>query len=151
MSRAFTKEDDAGDELPERPVPAGPNYVTPRGLELLREEVRDLVARRPKAVDPKAIDRDLRYLETRIDSAIVVPPGSGPEARFGAAVTIKNGAGKVQTFRIVGEDEARASPDLLPWSAPLAQAVLGAKAGDAVSWEGSEGERRCTVLSVSWA
>jgi hypothetical protein len=39
MSRAFTKEGDAGDDLPERPVSQGPNYVTPHGLELLRAAV----------------------------------------------------------------------------------------------------------------
>src|SRR5579885_1649505 len=105
MSRAFTKEDDAGDDLPERPVPEGPNYVTPRGLELLRAAVRELVAARARpGADLKRVDRDLRYLETRIDSAIVVPRGSGGEARFGARVTLRDSAGKTRTFQIVGED-----------------------------------------------
>jgi transcription elongation factor GreB len=150
VSRAFTKEDDAGDDLPERPVPEGPNYVTPRGLELLRQAVRELVAARANAADPKPVDRDLRYLEARIDSAIVVPPGSGPEARFGAAVTLKDEAGAIETFRIVGEDEARGDAALMPWSAPLAQAVLGARAGDAVTWEGPEGVARYTVVAVAY-
>jgi transcription elongation factor GreB len=84
VSRAFTKEDDAGDNLPERPVPPGPNYVTARGLALLNVAARDLAARRDQALtsggDLKPIDRDLRYLEARISSAIVVPRGAGPEA-----------------------------------------------------------------------
>lgn len=151
MSRAFTKEDDAGDELPERPVPDGPNYVTPRGLELLRAAVRDLVAARAKpGADIKRIDRDLRYLEARIDSAVVVPRGSGAEARFGARVTLRDAAGRLQTFQIVGEDEARESPQLLPWSAPLAHAVLGRKAGDEVSWEGAEGAATLTLVCVEY-
>ncbi len=151
MSRAFTKEDDAGDDLPERPVPEGPNYVTPRGLELLRSAVTDLVAQRAKpGADAKRIDRDLRYLEARIDSAIPVPRGSGAEARFGARVALRDAAGKLQSFQIVGEDEARASSELLPWSAPLAQAVFGKKAGDEVSWEGPEGEARLTLVSVEY-
>src|SRR5690348_4866406 len=105
MSRAFTKEDDAGDELPERPVSQGPNYVTPRGLERLRETVRALVAKRAEpGADLKRVDRDLRYLEARIDSAIVVPRGGGDEARFGARVALRDAAGKIRTFQIVGED-----------------------------------------------
>ena len=88
MSRAFTKETDAGDDLPERPVPAGPNYVTPRGLELLKEAARKLAERRKEAQadggDLAPIDRDLRYLEARINGATLVPRGKGPEARFGA-------------------------------------------------------------------
>ena len=150
MSRAFTKEDDAGDDLPELPMPEGPNYVTARGVELLRAAVHDLMARRAKAADPKPIDRDLRYLAARIDSAIIVTHGSGPEARFGAAVTLKDENGAITTFRIVGEDEARAGSDLMPWSAPLAQAVLGAKAGDNVSWEGPDGPARYVVVSVAY-
>jgi hypothetical protein len=80
MSRAFTKEDDAGDDIPERPVPAGPNYVTPRGLEMLKAEAEGLVERRKRALaagdEVGRIDRDLRYLEARIGRAVVVPRGS---------------------------------------------------------------------------
>src|SRR6476619_668345 len=101
MSRAFTKEDDAGEEIPERPVPPGPNYVTARGLDLLKEAGRALVERRRKAAatggDLLPIDRDLRYLEARIASAVVVPPGSGDEVRFGARVTVEDDGGRQST------------------------------------------------------
>jgi len=152
MSRAFTKEDDAGDELPELPVSRGPNYVTPRGLELLKEAARELALRRASAKaageDMRAIDRDFRYLEARIGTAVVVPPGSGVEARFGARVALEDESGERRTFRIVGEDEARTDPAaLLAWSSPLAEALLGAKAGDSVSWKGSS---RHIVISVDW-
>jgi transcription elongation GreA/GreB family factor len=153
MSRAFTKEDDAGEDLPELPVPLGPNYVTPRGLELLKNAALELVARKKKAAagdDVRPIDRDLRYLESRIGSAIVVPHGSGPEARFGAQVTIEDPAGRRQTFHIVGDDEARSSTDLLSWSAPLALAILGAKAGETVTWDGPDGAVRYKLLAVDY-
>jgi transcription elongation GreA/GreB family factor len=155
MSRAFTKEDDAGEDLPELPVPEGPNYVTPRGLELLKKAGKDLVARREREKaggnDVARLDRDLRYLEARINAAIVVPPGSGAEIRFGARVTLEQEGGQPQTYRIVGTDEARSDASrLLNWSSPLALALMGAKAGDTVSWEGPETVNRARVLSVEW-
>ncbi len=152
MSRAFTKEDDAGEDLPELPVPEGPNYVTPRGLELLKSAGRDLVARKKLATPDtiKPIDRDLRYLESRITAAIVVPPGSGPEIRFGARVELEDEADQRTTFQIVGDDEARTSPAFLSWSAPLALAMLGAKAGDTVTWEGGDAVTRHRILSVDY-
>ena len=40
MSRAFVKEqDDVPEDLPERPVSANPNFVTPAGLELIDAEI----------------------------------------------------------------------------------------------------------------
>ncbi len=154
MSRAFTKEDDAGEDLPERPVPAGPNYMTPRGLEMLKAQGRELVIRREKAKveggDLRPFDRDLRYLEARIDSALVVPPGAGPEIRFGARVTIEEENGQQKTLQIVGEDEARTEPTFLSWSSPLALAMMGTRAGDHVTWEGPEHTRRFKILSVDY-
>jgi len=152
MSRAFTKEDDAGEDLPELPVPEGPNYVTPRGLELLKVAGRDLVARKKLATGDtvKPIDRDLRYLEARITGAIVVPAGSGPEIRFGARVSLEDESGVKRTFQIVGDDEARTSETFLSWSAPLALAMLGAKAGDNVTWEGPDRVGRYLILSVDY-
>ena len=152
MSRAFTKEDDAGDDLPERPLPPGPNYVTRRGLELLHEEGRALLARKKDAPDEerKSIDRDLRYIEARITGAVVVPPGSGKEIRFGARVTYKDDAGQEKIIQIVGDDEARGDRTKLPWSAPLANAMLGAKAGDGVQWKSDSGVNQYTIVAVDY-
>jgi transcription elongation factor GreB len=154
MSRAFTKEDDAGEDVPEKPVPSGPNYVTPRGLTMLQDAARDIVARREKALaagdEVKTMDRDLRYLEARIGSAIPVPKGAGDEARFGATVTLEDEAGQRRTFTIVGEDEARTSNDFMPWSAPLALAVMGARPGEMATWEAPEGVVRHRVVAVKF-
>lgn len=154
MSRAFTKEDDAGEDLPERPIPTGPNYMTPRGLEMMKEQGRELVARREKAKaeggDLRPFDRDLRYLEARIDSALVVPPGAGSEIRFGARVTLEEETGEQKIFQIVGEDEARTDSSFLPWSSPLALAMLGACVGEQVTWEGAEQTRRFKIISIQY-
>ena len=158
MSRAFTKEDDAGDDLVERPIPPGPNYVTRRGFDFLKNEAIRLVAQRKETAaaggDLKPIDRDLRYLEARISGAIIVPKGKGgadAEARFGARVTIEDETGRSKTFQIVGEDEARTDDDkFLAWSAPLVQAMLGAKAGDKISWQGLEGVTQYRIVKVEY-
>ncbi len=154
MSRAFTKEDDAGEDLPERPVPAGPNYVTPRGLDQLKTAGQELADKKARTVaeggDVKPIDRDLRYLESRINSAIVVPKGTGPEVRFGARVTIVDDAGETQTFQLVGDDEARTDSLYLSWSSPLALAMMGAKAGESISWDGPDGPIRRKIVDVTY-
>ncbi len=98
----------------------------------------------------KIIDRDLRYLEARISGATVVPPGKGPEARFGARVTLEDESGKRRTFQIVGEDEARTGSDFLPWSAPLTQSLLGAKPGDKIAWQSPDGPIRYSVLTIEY-
>jgi transcription elongation factor GreB len=155
MSRAFTKEDDAGEDLPERPVPAGPNYVTPLGLKLLQTAAEELVEQRkkttPESGEWAGIDRDLRYLDARLGSAIVVPPGSGNEVRFGAKVTLEDEKGKKRVLKIVGEDEARTDSSFLPWTAPLTQAMLGKKLGENFSWKGTEGAVQYKISAVEYA
>lgn len=153
MSRAFTKEDDAGEDLPERPVPAGPNYVTSRGLELLKQEGQRLAERKKNAQpgeDLRPIERDLRYLEARVTSAIVVPPGSGDEVRFGASVTIRNEKGEQKTFMLVGDDEARTDESFLSWSSPLAMEMFGLKAGDQFAWSRMEEIEHYKIIAVSF-
>ncbi len=154
MSRAFTKEDDAGEDLPERPVPAGPNYVTPRGLEMLKQEGQRLLERKKKATpgeDLRPIERDLRYLEARVNSALVVPPGSGDEVRFGARVTLESVSAGLQTFTLVGDDEARRDPSLLSWSSPLAMEMFGLKKGNQFTWNGPDGPVHYKIISIDYS
>ena len=128
--------------------------MTPRGLELLKSEGQRLADRKAAAVaagdDVKPIDRDLRYLEARLNSAIVVPRGAGPEARFGARVTIENENGEEQSFQLVGDDEARTDSVFLSWSSPLALAMMGAKAGETISWDGPDGPIRRKIVDVTY-
>jgi transcription elongation factor GreB len=49
-------------------------------------------------------------------------------------------SGGAQVFRLVGEDEAHATPGLLSWTAPLAQSLLGRRAGDSVPFQGVAAE-----------
>lgn len=88
MSRAFVKEDGPDNEpLPDLPISPHPNYVTPRGLAALRDrlaatqaELARLKARaeRLDRLPEKAAERDIRYLEARLRSAIPVDPADQP-------------------------------------------------------------------------
>jgi transcription elongation factor GreB len=164
MSRAFTKED--GPELPEdpseRPLSPHPNYVTPRGAALLQAKQERLLAElagyEGAQADParrrrkRVLERDLRYVRARIESAIPVDPAAQPkgEVRFGARVELEGPAGVRRVLRIVGEDEAEQGGELTPWPAPFASALLGLAPGQALDWEGAAGAERWTVRSVEY-
>lgn len=159
MSQAFVKEGDSSEDLPERPLSDRPNYVTAAGhseLRRRRDELArsraDLVARRGPDTEAelKRVERDLRYFEARLRSAIEVkPPGDAGEARFGATIDIQEG-GQKRRYLIVGEDEADPARGKLSWCSPLALAMMGAKAGDEIDWEGPQGPSRFSVVAVTY-
>ncbi|HYB33120.1 MAG TPA: GreA/GreB family elongation factor [Steroidobacteraceae bacterium] len=148
MSRAFVRESDEDPgSLPERPVSAHPNLVTPRGLAAIETRVRELEAQRQaaRAGDDAAlrarIERDLRYWSARRASARVVGAAAATDrVRFGMRVTLRLSSGATRAYRLVGEDEADAAQGLLSWVAPLAQALLGREVGEVVPFQGDEAE-----------
>src|SRR5258706_9604481 len=137
MSRAFVKEDTDAPEppLPERPISAAPNRVTPRGAGLISQTIAALKDELARAADEKiaaAIRRDLRYWYSRHASMRVIEPKAAPEvAGFGTRITIRRGSTE-STVTIVGEDEAEPAAGLIAWTAPLARALENAGAGDVV-------------------
>lgn len=163
MSRAFVKERDdeeAPDSLPQRPVSPHPNYITPAGLaelqakvaELLREKARLSGEESMDAVQRlRSVERDLRYYEGRVASAIVVEPATQPRDRvhFGAAVEVEDETGAVSRYTIVGEDEADAARGRISWVSPLARALLGAEVGDSVTWRRPAGDKELIVRAIT--
>jgi transcription elongation GreA/GreB family factor len=147
MSRAFVKETDAVDALPERPVSAHPNYVTARGLALIEEALerseKEYAAAQASA-DREALassGRDLHYWQQRRASAELVPPPADTDTvHFGSTVTIERDDGRRQTWRIVGEDEADPAKGTLSYVSPVAKALAGRKVGDLVTAGNSEAE-----------
>jgi transcription elongation GreA/GreB family factor len=132
MSRAFVKDQDAPDELPERPVSPNPNFVTPRGLRLIDEKL-------------EALRRDLaraqRYWTQRRSGAqMVEPPKRATAVAFATTVTIRRGDGRQQRFAIVGEDEADPAKGSIAYSSPMARALLGRSKGDFAEFQGGEVE-----------
>ena len=164
MSRAFVKDDNEdrpSEELPERPVSDAPNYVTPTGMRLLRARVDELSrehARLREAAEafekPQLAvnERDLRYFQSRLESAIVVDVASEPkdEVHFGATVEAEDEDGNITRFTIVGEDEADVKNDKISWLSPLAKALLGSRVGDTVTWSRPAGATTLEVLEIGY-
>ena len=142
MSSAFTKEqddDNPREDLPDRPVSPHRNLVTPEGLAQIDETLTRLHADLDKATaadDQHALalaQRDLRYWTARRASAEVVRPiADHSVARFGHRVTVELEGGERRGFRLVGEDEAEPAEGLIPYVAPLGQALMGKSVGDKV-------------------
>ena len=164
MSRAFAK-DDGPDEppvvAPRAPLPAGvANYVTPRGLALLRDEREALTAERAAAdadhSDEAERSRRLSVLAARLTAlgerlarVQLVEPRPSDTARFGATVTFRQG-GAERTVTIVGVDEADAAAGLVAFTAPVARALTGTTAGDTVTVQTAAGAETLTVVSVTY-
>lgn len=182
MNKAFVRESedrDDDDEVAEGPAaPAGRNYMTRRGYDAMRSELDELVRReRPKVVEVVAwaagngdrsengdyiygkkrlreIDRRIRFLMKRLDSATVVDPEAQvhlEQVFFGATVTICDADGKnEQTFQIVGVDEADAGRGKVSWISPIARALMKAREGEMVRFESPAGLREIEVLAVTY-
>lgn len=155
MSVAFTKEESAETAsetmLPDRPIPEGPNLVTAAGLAALETSlaearatydaamtIEDVNERRRQAANPF---RDLRYFAERVRTAQVVPPPDNKDAvAFGSRVTFERADGRVQAYRIVGEDEADPRNGSISFVSPMARALMGRQVGDVVTVAGGEVE-----------
>jgi len=165
MSRAFVSEnltEAAAEVLPDLPQSPHPNYVTRTGLRLLeqrlaaaQEEQRKLAAAPEdptKALRLPHLARDIRYLEARIERAILVDPAQQPkdEVAFGAEVEVRDARGERHRFAIVGEDEADAEHGKVSWVSPLARALIGAGIGDTVLWRRPAGEVELEIEAIKY-
>ncbi|HWX14738.1 MAG TPA: transcription elongation factor GreB [Methylocella sp.] len=177
MSKAFTKEPEAEDFDDEvRALAAGTkNYITPEGLERLRDEVARLQKfERPKTVETvswaagngdrsengdyiygkrrlREIDRRLRLLRKRMEITEVVDPArqmNRDRIYFGAKVVYRNSRSEQKTVRIVGIDEARSDHGEVSWISPVAKALLKAAVGDVVEVRTPKGLESIEVLKI---
>lgn len=155
VSRAFVKEEAA--ELPpvappRAALPSGvPNYVTERGLRLLREELAALERERAEAAHVSATYAQRRaQLEERIASAIVVAPKSPvEEVRFGTSVVVVGEDAVPRTYQLVGVDEAEPGRGRIAFVSPVARALLGRRAGDVVTVRTPRGEESLEIVQVA--
>ena len=135
--------------LPERPVSPHPNLVTGTGLKALETQlaearaafetanaIEDVNEKRRQLAGPA---RDIRYLVERLRTAqVMADPASSDTVAFGSRVTFSRDDGRVQTYRIVGEDEADPKAGTISYVSPVARLLLGKAAGDLVTLNGQE-------------
>ena len=179
MSKAFTKETDAEEDLDEPdPLPSGvKNYMTPRGFAALQEELNRLMNdERPKIVEIvswaagngdrsengdyiynkkrlREIDRRFRYLTKRLENAEVVDPRKQQgleQVFFGATVTYAREDDTEHTVTLVGVDEAELSEGKINWLSPVARALMKARVGDTVEARTASGTEILEILSIAY-
>lgn len=180
MSKAFTKETDREeeDEVQEASIPKGlKNYMTLKGYQSLRKELENLVkVERPEVVSVvswaasngdrsengdyiygkkrlREIDRRIRFLTKRLESAEVINPATQPnkdQVFFGATVLYENQEGEQTEVTIVGIDEADPLHGKISWISPVAKALLKAHEGDSVNLMTPAGPQELIVLEVSY-
>lgn len=180
MSKAFTKETDADDDLDDEidALPAGTkNYITPEGMARLQAEFTHLHRdERPKVVETVAwaagngdrsengdyiygkrrlreIDRRMRFLRKRMEIAEVVDPArqkNQSQVFFGARVRYLNQRDEEKTLRIVGVDEARSDLGEVSWISPIARALLKGREGDEVEVRTPKGVERIEILKIDY-
>jgi len=156
------------------------NYITPGGLQRLRDELRFLLTRERPAVTEvvawaagngdrsenadyrygkrrlRQIDGRIRFLTKRIDAADVVDPESPRMGRaatqvfFGATVRYVDGAGVEQVVSIVGADEVDLDRRHISWLSPLARALMKSGPGDRVTLHAPAGSAHLRILDVHY-
>jgi transcription elongation factor GreB len=160
--------------------PAVKNYITPSGLQRLRDELRFLLARERPAVTQvvswaagngdrsenadyqygkrrlREIDRRIRFLRKRIDAATIVDPEAPRDGRaarqafFGATVRYANAAGTERVVRIVGVDEIDLDSNHISWMSPLARALMKSGPGDRVVLRAPGSTEQLQILEVRY-
>lgn len=180
MSKAFVKETDASedDELDVPALPAGTkNYITPAGYARLKAELMHLLnVERPEVVRTvswaasngdrsengdyiygkkrlREIDRRIRFLTKRLDSAEVVDPAAREatdQIFFGATVRYATAGGEQREITIVGVDEVDPARGHVSWISPIARALIKAREGDAVTLRTPAGVETLEILEVRY-
>ena len=156
------------------------NYITPSGLQRLRDELRFLLTRERPAVTEvvawaagngdrsenadyqygkrrlRQIDRRIHFLRKRIDAAAVVDPEAPRAGRaatqvfFGATVHYADAAGTERVVSIVGIDEVDLDRNHVSWVSPLARALMKAGPGDTVVLRAPGSKQLLHILGVRY-
>lgn len=152
MSVAFRREGDDEHLEPkfEIPIPLGPNLVTARGLQLIKDCVSELQIKVATLTDETALkiaNRDLRYWNTRQSTAELAPVSCGSKVEFGTKVKFLLN-GKEKSLSIVGDDEADPANALISFSAPISRALMGSEPGDFSDFAGNEDAIEILTIEV---
>ena len=175
IERERRQRQDDDDEQPTLPHGAK-NYITPAGYARLKNELRQLLDReRPELVRVIAwaasngdrsenadyiygkrrlrqIDRPIRYLGNRIETAAVIDPARPglEQVFFGATVTYCDGRGIARTVSIVGQDEVALPRGRISWNSPVARALNKARVGSVVTLRAPAGIEKLEVIEIRY-
>jgi transcription elongation factor GreA len=148
--------------------------ITPEGLEALKAELarlegdarRDIAQRIKVARELGDLSENAEYhiakedqahLETKIlrlnerlrAARVVEAPDQSDVVAFGSTVTVADEeSGREATWTLVGPTEANVSEGKLSSESPMAKALMGRKAGDAVEVQTPRGVRRQRVVRL---
>jgi transcription elongation factor GreB len=188
MSKAFTKESDGENDEPDLAAEQAAhaelagvkNYITPSGLERLKDEHRFLLTRERPAVTQvvawaasngdrsenadyqygkrrlRQIDRRIRFLTKQIDAAEVVDPETPRSGRaatqvyFGATVRYADASGSGRVVSVVGLDEVDLERNHISWRSPLGRALMKSGVGDRVVLRAPGGAQELEILEVRY-
>jgi len=175
MQKGFTRKPPA--DVPGTRVK---NYITPSGLQRLKEEHHFLLTRERPAVTRvvswaasngdrsenadyqygkrrlRQIDGRIRFLTKRIDAAEVVDPEAPRSGRaatrvfFGATVRYADAAGTEREVSIVGVDEVDLDRNHISWVSPLARALMKSSPGDSVVLRAPGRTEQLQILEVRY-
>ena len=175
MSRALKTESEG-----DAPLARVKNYITPSGLQRLKDEHRFLLTRERPAVTQvvawaasngdrsenadyqygkrrlRQIDGRIRFLTKRIDAAEVIDPEmprlgrAATRAFFGATVRYATAAGRERVVSIVGTDEVDLHRDHISWVSPLARALIKSGPGDRVMLYAPGSTEKLLILEVRY-
>jgi len=156
------------------PDPKSSPYITPEGFRALQDELKNIWLRRRDVVKALAdaaaegdrsenaeyiyrkkelggLDRRIRYLQKRLPDLNVVRESPNSDAiYFGAFVEIQSGNGKLQSYRIVGADEADAKKSAISMDSPLARALLSKRVDDDVVVATGDKTTSFSVVSIRY-
>jgi transcription elongation factor GreB len=175
MRKGFTRKPQSNE-----PATPGKNYITPAGLQRLKDEHKFLLTRERPAVTEvvawaasngdrsenadyqygkrrlRQIDGRIRFLTKRIEAAEVVDPQTprkgqaAARAFFGATVRYANEEGIEREVSILGPDEVDLDRNHISWLSPLGRALMKAAVGDRVVLQAPSGTVYLTVLEIRY-
>jgi len=150
------------------------NYITPLGHQKLLGELNELLkVERPEVTKLvqwaasngdrsenadylygkkrlREIDRRLRFLNKRLEEAVVIDPSTlkSERVQFGATVVLQDENKVHKTFKIVGIDEVDTNRGQISWQSPIGRALLGKSLHDLIVVHTPSGEMNYEVLSI---
>lgn len=153
-----------------------PNYITPQGLQNLRDELKKLLyGERPVVVKTvtwaaslgdrsenadyqygkrrlREIDRRIHVLQKRIETAQAVDPRqqTTDQIKFGAIVILEDEKERRVSYQIVGQDETDPQSGKISWDSPVAKSLMHKRVGDQVVVRRPKGEIEFEVVGIKY-